>query len=201
MEFRNLTPFPAIAFDGLDQHDQRFHSVVMRLTFALRDDAALAFAPAQTPLATSDEFYGEINRSSVRQESDLAPYKPHTDVIVIADACAPQGLASKRFLVALKINGAPTTPDLPPEPHGLAPAHHAWAERLAEWRQQCARLNAQASEGAPVLRKVLAIRGAREWRKRYPLARALTMLALPQWKLTARYHAAVALRIRLWRRK
>ncbi len=185
MEFRNLTPFPAIAFDGLDQHDQRFHSVVMRLTFALRDDGALAFAPVQTPLATSDEFYGEINRSSVRQESDLAPYKPHTDVIVIADACAPQGLASKRFLVALKINGAPTTPDLPPEPHGLAPAHQASAERLAEWRRQCARLSAQASEGAPVLRKVLAIRGAREWRKRYPLARALTMLALPQWKLTA----------------
>ncbi len=36
-----------------------------------------------------------------------------------------------------------------------------------------------------MLRKVLAIRGAREWRKRYRLTRALSMLTLPQWKLTA----------------
>ncbi len=185
MEFRNLTPFPAMAFDGLDQHDQRFHSVVMRLTFELQDDGKLALAPVQTPLVTTDEFYGELNRSSVRQESDLAPYKPHTDVIVIADACAPQGKASKLFHVALKINGAPTTPDLPPEPHGLNPTLHASAERIAEWRQQCARLTATALEGPIVLRKVLTIKGAREWRKRHPLTRALSMLTLPQWKLTA----------------
>lgn len=108
MEFRNLTPFPAMSFDALDQHDRRFHTVVMRLSFEVRDDGALAFAPVQTPLATSDEYYGEPNRSSVRQESDLAPYKPHTDVIVVADACAPQGRASTLFPVALRIDDAST---------------------------------------------------------------------------------------------
>lgn len=108
MEFRNLTPFPAMSFDGLDQHDRRFHTVVMRLSFELQDDGALAFAPVQTPLATSDEYYGEPNCSSVRQESDLAPYKPHTDVIVIADACAPQGRARTLFPVALRIDDAST---------------------------------------------------------------------------------------------
>lgn len=182
MEFRNLTPFPAIAFDGIDQHDQRFHSVVMRLTFEVQDDGTLLLAPAQTPLAMTDEFYGEANRSSVRQESDLAPYKPHTDVIVIADACAPQGKPSKLFGVALKINGAP---DLPPEPHGLNPTYHASPERMAEWREQCARLTAKALEGPLVLRKVLLIGGMREWRKRAPLTRALTLFTLPKWKLTA----------------
>lgn len=108
MEFRNLTPFPAMSFDGLDQHDRRFHTVVMRLTFEVRDDGTLAFAPVQTPLATSDEYYGEPNGSSVRQESDLAPYKPHTDVIVVADACAPKGQASTVFPVALRIDDAST---------------------------------------------------------------------------------------------
>jgi hypothetical protein len=185
MEFRNLTPFPAIAFDGIDQHHQRFHSVVMRLTFALQDDGALSLAPVQTPLAMTDEFYSEANRSSVRQESDLAPYKPHTDVIVIADACAPQGKPSNLFGVALKINGAPTTPELPPEPHGVNPTYHASPERMAEWREQCARLTAKALEGPVVLRKVLLIRGAREWRRRHPVTRALSLFTLPPWKLTA----------------
>ena len=185
MEFRNLTPFPAIAFDSLDQHDQRFHSVVMRLTFEVGDDGKLALAPAQTPLAMTDEFHGEANQSSVRQESDLAPYKPHTDVIVIADACAPQGKPSELFGVALKINGAPTAPDLPLEPHGLNPTYRASPERMAEWREQCARLTAHALEGPVVLRKVLLIRGRREWRKRATVMRALSLFTLPRWKLTA----------------
>ncbi|WP_322403608.1 DUF2169 domain-containing protein [Massilia luteola] len=185
MEFRNLTPFPAMAFDALDQHDQRFHVVVMRLTFELRHDGALLLAPAQTPLVTTDDYYGDMNHSSVRQESDLAPYKPHTDVIVIADACAPQGRATGEFAVALKINGAPTEPDLPPEPHGLNPASHASAERMAEWRQACARLTAWAKEGPVILSKTLTITGARDWRRRHVLMRALSLFTLPTWKLTA----------------
>jgi hypothetical protein len=56
MEFRNLTPYPAMAFDALDQHDQRFHVVVMRLTFELQPGGQLLLAPEQTPLVTSDEY-------------------------------------------------------------------------------------------------------------------------------------------------
>lgn len=152
MEFRNLTPFPAMSFDGLDQHDRRFHTVVMRLSFELQIDGTLAFAPVQTPLATCDEYYGEPNDSSVRQESDLAPYKPHTDVIVVADACAPKGQASVLFPVALRIDAAS-------------------AER--------------AAAGTPVLRKVLLVRGPREWRRRHPALRALGLFMLPRWRLTA----------------
>ena len=152
MEFRNLTPFPAMSFDALDQHDQRFHTVVMRLSFEVQIDGALAFAPVQTPLATGDEYYGEPNGSSVRQESDLAPYKPYTDVIVVADACAPQGQASALFPVALRIDEAST---------------------------------GQAAAGAPLLRKVLLVRGPREWRRRHPALRALGLFMLPRWRLTA----------------
>lgn len=190
MEFRNLTPFPAMAFDCLDQRDQRFHTLVMRLTFELQDDGMLSLTPLQTPLVMTDEFYGEVNRSSVRQESDLAPYKPHTDVIVLANACAPGGRSSPRFVVALKINGRPVAPDLPAQPGGLSPMQHADPERIARWREECARLKAEAAEGPVVLRKVLAITGPREWRKRSPLTRALSMFTLPRWKLTEPLPAA-----------
>jgi hypothetical protein len=41
---------------------------------------ALAFAPTQAPLVTYGEFYSELNLSRTKQEPELAPYKPHTDV-------------------------------------------------------------------------------------------------------------------------
>ncbi|MCP1573122.1 hypothetical protein J2S30_001501 [Herbaspirillum rubrisubalbicans] len=184
MEFRNLTPYPAMAFDALDQQEQRFHVVVMRLTFELQPDGQLLLAPEQTPLVTSDEYYGEVNRSSVRQESDLAPYKPHTDVIVIADAHAPGGAAASEFDVALTINGAAVEPDFPPEPYGLNPLQPASPERMAQWRQECARLTEQARQGPLILAKTLSVTGPREWRKRSAFLRALTLFALPAWKLT-----------------
>ena len=183
MEFRNLTPYPAMAFDALDQHDQRFHVVVMLLTFELQPDGQLLLAPEQTPLVTSDEYYGELNRSSVRQESDLAPYKPHTDVIVVADAHAPQGRAAREFEVAIKINGAPVAPDLPPQPYGLNPFQPVSPERMAQWRQECARLTEQARQGPLIFSKTLLVTGPREWRKRSALLRALSLFVLPAWKL------------------
>lgn len=185
MEFRNLTPFPSIAFDALDQRDHRFHTVVMRLTFELQENGKLTLAPVQTPLVTTDEFYGELNRSSIKQESDLAPYKPHTDVVVIGNACAPQGIASTMFTVALKICAAPRAPDLPPEPRGLNPTMRASADQIAEWHQECAQLRAQALQGTVLLHKELTVRGAREWRRRNPLVRAMSFFMLPAWKLTA----------------
>ncbi|MCY0916349.1 DUF2169 family type VI secretion system accessory protein [Massilia antarctica] len=185
MEFRNLTPFPSIAFDALDQRDYRFHTVAMRITFELQEDGTLALAPVQTPLVTTDEFYGELNRSSIKQESDLAPYKPHTDVIVIGDAWAPQGSACPMFTVAVKICSAPRTPDLPSEPRGLTPTIRASDEQIAEWQKECAQLRAQALQDTVLLHKVLTVKGACEWRQRNPLARALSFFTLPAWKLTA----------------
>ncbi|WP_258398690.1 DUF2169 domain-containing protein [Herbaspirillum rubrisubalbicans] len=203
MEFRNLTPYPAMAFDALDQQEQRFHVVVMRLTFELQPDGQLLLAPEQTPLVTSDEYYGEVNRSSVRQESDLAPYKPHTDVIVIADAHAPGGAAASEFDVAITINGAAVEPDLPPEPYGLNPLQPASPERMAQWRQEC------ALDGAGQARPAHSCQDA----EHHGATRMAQAFCLPEGPdavcascmeadgATTHYHAATALRICLWWRE
>lgn len=119
MEFRNLTPFPAIAFDALDQRDVRFHTVAIRLTFTLQPDGTLAFAEEQTPLITSDVYYGEPNQSSSRQESDFVPYKPCTDVIINAHAHAPMGKVLEQFYTGIEIQSASIAPNFPARPHGL----------------------------------------------------------------------------------
>lgn len=108
MEFCNMTPFPCLAFEAIDQHDQQFHVVVMRATFDIVPNEELKLAEEQQPLALSDDYFGEINRSSVMQESDLSPYKPKCDVIVIGSAYAPSGKPAPRFEAGIRITGSVT---------------------------------------------------------------------------------------------
>ncbi|MBC8017395.1 MAG: DUF2169 domain-containing protein [Verrucomicrobia bacterium] len=108
MKFHNLSPFPALAFEGIDQHDQEFHVVVMRATYDLTPNTELQPAEEQQPLAVNDEYFGEMNKSSVRQESDLVQYKPKCDVIVIGSAYAPGSDSAPCFEVGIRITGTVT---------------------------------------------------------------------------------------------
>lgn len=106
MEYRNFTQFPSLAYEGVDQHDQEFHVAVLRMTLNMCPDDALKIAEKQTPLVAVDEYYGEMNKSSVRQESDLVQYKPKCDVIVIGTAYAPGNKAVPHFEAGIRITGS-----------------------------------------------------------------------------------------------
>src|SRR5438552_11702759 len=82
MEYHNLTSFPSLPFASLDKDDRRFHVIVLRGTYAIQADGSLRAAQEQAPLLTEDEYYEKPDQSSVKQESDLAPYKPCCDVVV-----------------------------------------------------------------------------------------------------------------------
>jgi hypothetical protein len=112
MELINHTPFPALAFQATDQHGQSSHVVVMRATFEIKPDGTLEFSRDQEPIALTDEYFGETNKSSIKQESDLAPFKPKCDVIVNATAYAPGGKPSLGFLVGVRINCSTRTKDV-----------------------------------------------------------------------------------------
>lgn len=106
MEFHNLTPFPALAYEGIDQLDQEFHVIAMRATFGIIPDSELQPADDQQALAVADEYFGEMNKSSVKQESDLAQYKPKCDVIVVGSAHAPEAKPAARFEACIRISGS-----------------------------------------------------------------------------------------------
>lgn len=112
MQFTNTTQFPGLAFQATDQHGQSFPIVVVRATFDILEDGALAVADQQQPIVLTDEYFGEINKSSVRLESDLVPSKPRCDVIVNATAYAPGGVPSFGFAVEVRI-------DSPPQENGV----------------------------------------------------------------------------------
>jgi len=89
MEFRNYTPFPPITFESLGIDGEPFQVVILRGTFKIIPNAPLKPIPDQQPIITSDKFYGEPNISSIKFESDLAPYKPKSDIIINATSYPP----------------------------------------------------------------------------------------------------------------
>lgn len=105
MEPINRTPFPSLTFPARDQHGQPSHVLVMRATYDIKSDGMLELSEKQSPIVLTDEYHGEPNKSSVRQESDLVPYKPRCDVIVNATAYAPEGKPALGFVAGVRING------------------------------------------------------------------------------------------------
>jgi hypothetical protein len=66
----------------------------------------------QPPLVVSDAYFGEMNRSSVRVESDLAMRKPRCDVLVIGSAHSPTGEPVQRIEVSVLVERTEELPDL-----------------------------------------------------------------------------------------
>ena len=78
MEFRNLTPFSVMEYAMDDKLDERHRVVAMKTGFRLMQDAegqwqTQLMENPPLPLCVEDEYSGEINRSPVLRESDLAP--------------------------------------------------------------------------------------------------------------------------------
>lgn len=106
-EVVNHTRLPSQYFQMIDVNDAVFHVIVVRSTYDMyRADARgrLLLAEQQSALVEADEYYGEVNLSSVVQESDYAPFKPRCDILFAhAEACAPQGEPAQRIAVGVRI--------------------------------------------------------------------------------------------------
>ncbi|MDD3294084.1 MAG: DUF2169 domain-containing protein [Geobacteraceae bacterium] len=107
MDYVNTTPYSSLAFQATDQHRQSFQVVVLRATFEMGTNGSLQISNNQEAIVLNDEFFGEPNKSSVRQESDLVPYKPKCDIIVNATAYAPGSRPALGFVVGVRVNGTP----------------------------------------------------------------------------------------------
>ncbi|WON76729.1 DUF2169 domain-containing protein [Serratia sp. UGAL515B_01] len=105
--FKNYSFFSALQYKGIDQNDTGFHVVVARVVYDMKieknNQCALTLSSKQESLNYSDINYKDMSRSSVKYESDLAPYKPKTDIIINATAYSPHDQATPSFNVSVMI--------------------------------------------------------------------------------------------------
>lgn len=135
MRVRNLTPFAQLVYANEDAQGRQFDILIVKQSYHLTEDFRLQQSPEQEPLNFSDTCFGEVNVTSLRYPSDLVPYKPATDVIVIADAFAPGGRAAPEWEVS--VQAGPVLQRL------QVSGPRAWHRRLRGW---------QLSDPQPVMR-------------------------------------------------
>lgn len=95
MELDNRTPFVAERLVHVDATGLEMLVVVVKATFVFTPQGHVSLASEQAPLSFGDSFLGEPGASSLRYESDLAPEKPSTDVVVVGHAYPPHRQATE----------------------------------------------------------------------------------------------------------
>lgn len=103
MNVFNRTPFlvEAIPFPGPDR--QFFLTIVVKGTFTMPDRGPAVVAGKQLPVAFGDEPFDTENGGSLKFESDIAPFKPRADVVLVGHAYAPSGSPANVVDVSLRV--------------------------------------------------------------------------------------------------
>lgn len=106
MDINNETAFPESFMLGFDSQGYPQLSVILKATFRLplnRGEQPAAAAEQLPPQAADEIFDGEITTGSVRLESDMVPFKPKTDIVLLGTARSPNGQPVKALDVMLRV--------------------------------------------------------------------------------------------------
>ena len=94
-------------FPGADEAGNPIFSVLVKRSYDIVPDAPLARAEKDEPLAPIDRYWdmGDPQTSTVQYESDMAPFKPMTDVVFVGKAISPGGRPVTNLDVGLQVEG------------------------------------------------------------------------------------------------
>jgi hypothetical protein len=166
--FDNRTEFDALQFDTIDQHGQAFHIIVAKTGYtfdSLDQDGRATLEAVSTPskLCIEDQHYDNDLKKSIYAESDLSPYKPYCDVVVNANAYAPQGQASRKFKVQLHVAAKSQSVQLPELPQSLNPLQKPSALAMTKWQREVEDIQEKSAADDVLINKVLQVTGSRQW--------------------------------------
>jgi hypothetical protein len=93
---------------GRNDAGEHVFSVIVKRTYRFTPGGTAERRETDHPLRMIDVYYddGDPEWSTVQHESELAPYKSATDVVVIGKAYAPRGVPIQRMTVGLRVGAA-----------------------------------------------------------------------------------------------
>ncbi|MFK7991852.1 MAG: DUF2169 domain-containing protein [Sandaracinaceae bacterium] len=103
MEVRCHSPFVPQVFKSKDKHGTPHDVFVVKATYDIVEGRRIKISQEQEPLTMADDYFGEVNVTSVSRESDLAPFKPRTDLVVVGDAHAPGGRPTASWIAEVRM--------------------------------------------------------------------------------------------------
>lgn len=103
MEILNDTPFEIEAIPCMGPEGKTVLTIIVKGTFDIVSGQPGEAASEQTPVAFGDEYYNELDGGSVKFESDVAPFKPRADIVLVGRACAPKGTLVRALDASLRV--------------------------------------------------------------------------------------------------
>lgn len=105
MTIHNETPFTHSLAIGLGPDRKARLAIAVKGTFDVptRPDREVTIASEQREVVMADEPYHGDPTASIRLESEIAVYKPRTDVVLVGHAYTPRGTPATEVDVALRV--------------------------------------------------------------------------------------------------
>lgn len=100
LEIAKNSPIPVGTVRWQDTNDKAKLSIVIKATFTIADTPEPT--PKQLPIFNTD-ILTDGDPPSIRFESDLVPFKPCTDVILVGRAYAPEGKPVSEMVAGLRV--------------------------------------------------------------------------------------------------
>lgn len=124
----NHTGAPHFWFEKTGPTGEPLDILVIRATFDLATSGdKVTLSEAQTPITLGDEFDGPIQtsplRAVVREDGDLVPFKPGTDILFLGHAQAPNGKPHTDWLAGVRVGQIRKTLRL----HGARQFRSGWS--------------------------------------------------------------------------
>ncbi|WBM31146.1 MULTISPECIES: DUF2169 family type VI secretion system accessory protein [Pseudomonas] len=178
MEFRNLTPFDVMCFSALAPDGQEHPVIAMKVGYRLEPIKerpgqcdAVVMDKDPVPLCRADTYHDEPGFSSVLEESDLAPFKPRCDVVVVGHSHAPEGRPAQTWEAGLRITSTrPRLEIVDPLPPKRAPGVCLTADELQEHQAAILAVRQRNREQLTpllLLDKTLRFTGHREFHRNF----------------------------------
>lgn len=103
MEIKNDTKFQVATMLGEGPDGKQALTIIIKGTYKIQHDKHVKIAEEQLPIAVSDEFYNDDVAGSIRIESDMVPFKPRADIVLIGRAYVPGGQPVSSSIVSLRV--------------------------------------------------------------------------------------------------
>jgi hypothetical protein len=102
LEHYNNSGFKSFIYPTTNREGYETAVAIVKATFKVNDQGVLTEADKQRDIVMADVFRGDPATTSIQYESDLAIYKPGTDIIINGEAHAPKGRSVDRLEVLIE---------------------------------------------------------------------------------------------------
>jgi pSer/pThr/pTyr-binding forkhead associated (FHA) protein len=128
----NETPFDVATMPWENADGKCRLTIVLKATFTIATDGNVKIADEQLPVLFGDQHFDDDPLAPIRFESELVPFKPRADIVLVGQAYAPKGRPVTQLDVQLRVGNLRNTIRVFGDRHWEFPSRLAMIPRISK---------------------------------------------------------------------